>query len=123
MPQMSPFLFSIASKIGKFNPHPNKQCVTKGGYIRVEILRNCVETGVACAALTSRLYSSTRLSIVSFASPEEPSMRLFSAERDRMRSSLAARAVSNSFTLECKAVAWKKKEACRKKNKTDSNTK
>ena len=61
------------------------------------------------AALTSRLYSSTRLSIVSFAWPEEPSIRLFSADRDRMRSSLAERAMSNSFTLECKAAVWKKR--------------
>ena len=36
------------------------------------------------------------------ASPEEPSMRLFSVESDRIRSSLAARAVSSSFTLALK---------------------
>lgn len=54
--------------------------------------------------LTRRLYSSTRFSMVSLASPEEPSMRVFSAESDRIRSSLAARAVSSSFTFALKAA-------------------
>lgn len=51
------------------------------------------------SALTSLLYSSTRSSMVSLASPEDPSMRVFSADKDRMRSSLAALAVSSSFTF------------------------
>lgn len=37
--------------------------------------------------------------MVSLASPEDPSMRLFSFESSRIRSSLAARAVSSSFTF------------------------
>lgn len=37
--------------------------------------------------------------MVSLASPEDPSMRLFSFESSRIRSSLADRAVSSSFTF------------------------